>query len=51
MFLIKALFGIGLKKKIQRIEEAALNQQKPDFISIEVTNKLIDGKICVRSMI
>lgn len=45
MFLIKALFGIRTEKEIQRIEEeAALNQQKPDFISIEVTNKLIDGK-------
>lgn len=45
MFLIKGLFHVHTDQEIKQIEEeAARNQQKPDFISVEVTNKLIDGK-------
>ena len=45
MFLIKALFKIKTDREIRAIEEATDNSHlKPEIISVEVTNKLIDGK-------
>ncbi len=45
MFLIKAIFGIKIENEIKAIEEE--NERlhtKPNFVSIEVTNHLINGK-------
>ncbi len=45
MFLIKALFGIKTDREIKAIEEEnEASQMKPDLISVEVTNPLINGK-------
>lgn len=45
MFLIKGLFRIKSEKEIKDIEEQNANSQlKPDIISVEVTNPLINGK-------
>lgn len=44
MFIIKGVFRIRLDDEIRQIEEEQENSQlKPYIISIEVTNKLIDG--------
>lgn len=45
MFLIKALFGIKIDKEIKAIEEENERMHtKPNIVSIEVTNHLINGK-------
>ncbi len=45
MFLIKALFRIKTADEIKAIEtEAENSMKKPDMVSIEVTNPLLDGK-------
>ncbi len=45
MFLIKALFRINTKNEIKAIEEETENsRQKPNIVSVEVTNQLISGK-------
>ncbi|MDE6300789.1 MAG: putative transporter [Muribaculaceae bacterium] len=45
MFVIKAIFRINTETEIQEIEdEHASSQLKPDFLSIKVTNALVDGK-------
>ncbi len=45
MFLIKALFRIKTDKEIQAIEDENSNAHtKPNMVSIEVTNPLINGK-------
>jgi len=44
MFIIKGIFRIRLEDEIKQIEdEQENNQLKPYIISLEVTNKLIDG--------
>jgi putative transport protein len=49
MFVIKAIFGIKVEDEIRQIEEDQENSQlKPYLITIEVTNKLIDGITLVR---
>lgn len=45
MFLIKALFRINTADEVKAIEtEAENSMKKPDMVSIEVTNPLLDGK-------
>lgn len=45
MFLIKGLFRVKTPAEIKDLEEQNENSQlKPDIISVEVTNPLIDGK-------
>ena len=45
MFLIKALFRIKTADEIKAIEtEAENSMKKPDIVSTEVTNPLLDGK-------
>lgn len=45
MFLIKGLFRVKTNDEIKAIDEQNENSQlKPDIISVEVTNPLIDGK-------
>lgn len=45
MFLIKGLFRVKTPSEIKDLEEQNENSQlKPDIISVEVTNPLIDGK-------
>lgn len=45
MFLIKELFRVKTPAEIKDLEEQNENSQlKPDIISVEVTNPLIDGK-------
>ncbi len=49
MFVIKGIFRIDTEKEIKEIEqEHESSQLKPDFLSIEVTNKLIDGLSLVK---
>jgi putative transport protein len=49
MFVVKAIFGIKVEDEIRQIEEDQENSQlKPYLITIEVTNKLIDGITLVR---
>ena len=45
MFLIKALFKIKIDKEVKAMEEENEKlQSKPNFVSIEVTNHLINGR-------
>ncbi len=45
MFVVKGVFRINTEKEIEEIEqEHADSQLKPDFLSIRVTNSLVDGK-------
>ena len=45
MFVIKGIFRINTESEIQQIEdEHTSSQLKPDFLSIKVTNALVDGK-------
>jgi len=45
MFVIKGIFKINTNEEIEKIEEEHdASQLKPDILSIEVTNSLIDGK-------
>ncbi len=45
MFLIKALFKIKIDKEVKAMEEEHEKlQSKPNFVSIEVTNHLINGR-------
>jgi putative transport protein len=45
MFLIKGIFRVKTPDEIKAIDEQNENSQlKPDIISVEVTNPLIDGK-------
>lgn len=45
MFLIKAIFRIKIDKEVKAIEEENEKMRtKPNFVSIEVTNHLINGK-------
>jgi len=45
MFVIKALFRINTKEEIKAVEEEYENsRQKPNIITVEVTNQLISGK-------
>ena len=45
MFVIRAIFGINVQNEIKAIEDDQNDSTlKPDMISIEVTNALIDGR-------
>ena len=45
MFVIKGIFGISTENEIKQIEEDQESAQlKPFLLSIEVTNKLVDGR-------
>ena len=45
MFVIKAIFRINTEDEIKQIEdEQASSQLKPDFLSVKMTNALVDGK-------
>lgn len=45
MFIIKAIFRINVKNEVKEIEDEQENSQlKPHIRTIEVANKLIDGK-------
>lgn len=45
MFVIKGIFKINTDEEIKKIEEEHdASQLKPDILSIEVTNTLVDGK-------
>ena len=45
MFVIKGVFKINTDEEIKKIEEEHdASQLKPDILSIEVTNTLVDGK-------
>lgn len=45
MFVVRALFRINVQDEIKHIEDEQSNSTlKPDMISIEVTNALIDGR-------
>lgn len=45
IILVKTLFRVKIDKEIKAIEEEAeSSQSKPNFVSIEVTNQLINGK-------
>ena len=49
MFVIKGIFRINTENEIKEIEqEHESSMLKPDFLSIEVTNKLVDGLTLVR---
>ena len=49
MFVIKGIFRINTESEIKEIEqEHESSQLKPDFLSIEVTNKLVDGLTLVK---
>lgn len=49
MFVIKGIFRINTEDEIKEIEqEHESSMLKPDFLSIEVTNKLVDGLTLVR---
>lgn len=49
MFVIKGIFRINTENEIKEIEqEHESSQLKPDFLSIEVTNKLVDGLTLVK---
>lgn len=45
MFAIRGFFGINVSDEIKAVEEEQANSQlKPDMMTIEVTNRLIDGR-------
>ncbi len=49
MFVIKGIFRINTENEIKEIEqEHESSMLKPDFLSIDVTNKLVDGLTLVR---
>lgn len=49
MFVIKGVFRINMEKEIQAIDEdVAQAQQKPELLTIRVTNELVDGRTLVQ---
>ncbi|MCC8115121.1 MAG: putative transporter [Bacteroidales bacterium] len=49
MFIIRGIFGVKVDKEVKAIEEEQENSQlKPYLVSVEVTNKLVDGRNLVQ---
>ncbi len=49
MFIIRGIFGVKVDKEVKAIEDEQENSQlKPYLVSVEVTNKLVDGRNLVQ---